>query len=802
MEEKYQPQTIEPKWRAAWAEMALAKAELSSDKAKYYGLDMFPYPSGEGLHVGHWRGYVLSDILARYQMMHNKQVLHPMGWDAFGLPAENRAIKQGVHPKESTVQAIANMKRQLGEMGALFDWSREINSSEPDYYRWTQWLFIQLYNKGLAYRKESLVNWCPKDQTVLANEQVIDGACERCGTPVIKKSLKQWFFKITDYAEELLNFDDIDWPERVKTMQRNWIGKSEGLLFTSPIKDTSLTIQTFSAHYQACYADTFVVIAPDHPFLPLLLEGLPNKAEILAQAQAMVQKRIKAGYETDKEVEGIFTGRYTVDPLGNGDLPIWIANYVLADYGTGIVKASAHDERDWRFAKKYGIKLKVGLVPDDPELRKQVEDFSLCYSDFSQGKLTEPSQLAGQNALASSEALIAYLTSRGLAERKTTYKLRDWLISRQRYWGAPIPIIYCQTDGEVLVPADQLPVLLPHDVDFQPTGESPLARSPQFVDTVCPKCGKPARRETDTMDTFVDSSWYFLRFCDPQNSTQPFDKSSVDYWMPVDQYVGGIEHAILHLLYARFFTKALADSGLLDFREPFSRLFNIGMIYLDGKKMSKSKGNVISPDEIVSRYGTDTLRGYEMFIAPVAADAEWNQNGLAGVYRFLNKAWAMLANVSSVEPEISARTHQLIKSVTTDLEAFSFNTVVSHLMTYVNDMSQQSVGLVDKKVFTKLMAPIFPHFAEEVWQQLGEGDSIFRSLWPEYDPAHLVSDQQTLIIQVDGKTRGKIVALASIGQAELETAALADPKIASFLAGQSVRKTVFIPGRLINFVLN
>lgn len=800
MTEKYQPQTIETKWRETWQKMNLARSEMKPGQPKYYCLDMFPYPSGEGLHVGHWRGYVLSDAWSRYQMMQGKQVLHPMGWDAFGLPAENRAIKQGIHPADSTKQAIANMKRQLGETGALYDWDREINTSTPEYYRWTQWLFLQLYKMGLAYRKEAQVNWCPQDQTVLANEQVVDGACERCGTEVTKKSLKQWFFKITDYADELLNFDDIDWPERVKTMQRNWIGKSEGLLFTAPVKDTNLTVQTFSAHFQACYADTFVVIAPDHPLLPQLIEGVENENEILDFAKKLVEKRIARGFAEEKEPEGIFTGRYIVDPLGNGDLPIWVASFALADYGTGIVKCSAHDERDFAFAKKYNIPLKIALVPADPALREQVERFEFCYSDMENGILLEPAEAAGTKAGEATSIIIKHVTEHGFAEQKVSYRLRDWLISRQRYWGAPIPIIYCQSCGEQPVPEDQLPVQLPHAADFQPGGESPLARDPEFLHTICPKCGQPAQRETDTMDTFVDSSWYFLRFTDPHNDKAPFAPNNVGYWMPVDQYVGGIEHAILHLLYARFFTKALADAKLLKFREPFKRLFNIGMVYLNGKKMSKSKGNVINPDGLVGRYGADTLRGYEMFIAPADQDAEWNENGVAGVYRFLHRAWNVITAESKAENETLPATHRLIKKVTTDLESFGFNTVVSSLMSYINEVENQSLSITDKKILAQLMAPIFPHFAEEAWHQLGETETIFRSNWPTHDDSQLTESEATFVVQVNGKTKGTIIAATNSDQGAIETEVKLDPRYSQHFVG-TIKKVIFVPGRLINFVL-
>ncbi len=797
----YNPQAIEQKWRDLWKTNGLAKAKIDPSKVKQYTLVMFPYPSGEGLHVGHWRPYVISDVWMRYQKMQNKEVLYPMGWDAFGLPAENRAISQGIHPKQSTDNAIANMKRQLQETGALFDWDRELNTSDPNYYRWTQWLFIQLYKKGLVYRKEAMVNWCPKDQTVLANEQVVDGDCERCGTAVIKKSLKQWFFKITDYAEELLDFSQIDWADRVKTMQKNWIGKSEGLLFTAPVKDIDLTIQTYSAHFEACYADTFVVIAPDHPLLPKLLDGLDNKETIMAFAEELVKKRVARGFAEDVEPEGIFTGRYIVDPLGNGDLPIWIASFALADYGTGIVKCSAHDTRDFAFAKKYGIPLKAVLLPDNEDLRRKVENFEVCYSDMQQGRLSEPEELAGKRAGEVSQAVVEHVSERGFATRKTTYRLRDWLISRQRYWGAPIPIIYCDSCGELPVADEQLPVILPLEADFQPGGESPLARDPNFVHTTCPNCSQQAKRETDTMDTFVDSSWYFLRYCDSTNDQTAFDPEKVKYWMPVDLYIGGIEHAILHLLYARFFTKALADIGLLNFREPFKQLLDNGMIYLNGKKMSKSKGNVVNPDELVARYGADTLRGYEMFIGPANLDQEWNPNGVAGVHRFLHKTWPLFQSDLEASGELLPETHRLIEKITDDIDNFSFNTVVSSLMSYVNEVTKSKLDITnaDKKVLAQLMAPIFPHFAEEVWAKLGGDESIFLSAWPTYDNSKVHADTVIVVMQVNGKTKGTITAKIDSSESTIIELLRTDQKLAKLIP-EAVDRTVYT-GRLINFVL-
>lgn len=782
MSAKYDPMAIEKKWNARWQEL-LPALNQESDKSKYYCLDMFPYPSGEGLHVGHWRGYVLSDTWARYQRMLGKQVMHPMGWDAFGLPAENRAIKQGIHPQESNKQAISNMKRQLMETGSWYDWDREVNTATPEYYRWTQWLFLQLYNKGLAYRKEAEVNWCPSDKTVLANEQVIEGHCERCGTAVTKKALKQWFFKITEYADELLDFSGIEWPERVKTMQTNWIGRSEGAEIIFPIKDSQEKITVFTTRADTLFGVTFLILAPEHPLVEQLTTT--EQQESIKQYQEAARRKTEIERSaTDKEKTGVFTGSYAIHPLTNDILPIWVADYVLATYGTGAVMGvPAHDERDQVFAENFSL-------PIVPVIEEAEND---------QPRLINSEEFNNLHPTGALEKIIEAVSAKGFGSRKTTYRLRDWLISRQRYWGAPIPIIYCSEHGEVPVPEEQLPVILPDDVDFQPGGESPLARHSAFSETVCPICQQPARRETDTMDTFVDSSWYFLRYCDPHNTQEAFAKSLVDRWMPVDQYVGGIEHAILHLLYARFFTKALADIGLVSHREPFQRLFNIGMIYLDGKKMSKSKGNVVNPDDLVSRYGTDTLRGYELFIAPADQDAEWNSNGVAGVYRFLNRAWELFVQ-PAIEGQMSALTHRLIKDVTEDLEGFRFNTVISSLMSYLNASKGQLLTLADQKAVIQLMAPVFPYFAEEAWEKLGQPGSIFQSTWPIYDPAKLESDTAQIVIQISGKTRGIVEADRNIVQEALIEQISASGIVAQYPIDQAI-KIVYVPGRLINFVL-
>ncbi len=784
MDNKYTPQAIEEKWRQYWDEIKLAKTDIDPNKPRYYCLNMFPYPSGEGLHVGHWRGYVIADMWARYQHMLGKQVLFPMGWDAFGLPAENRAIKQGVHPAESNAQAIPNFKRQLREMGALYDWDREVNTADPSYYKWTQWIFAQLYKQGLAYRKEAEVNWCPQDKTVLANEQVIDGCCERCGNQVTKKSLKQWFFKITAYAEELIDFDGIEWPERVKIMQRNWIGKSHGAKLWFKVDGNETAIEVFTTRPDTISGATFLTLAPEHP-LAAQLTSAEQKGAVEEYQQLARHKTEIERTSAKKEKTGVFTGSYARNPATNELIPIWIADYVLVNYGTGAIMAvPAHDERDLDFAQKYGLPV-VQTIESNNKPLPYLEKGTITTGPFQGHQSDEINQT---------------LLDKIGGKETTTYRLRDWLISRQRYWGAPIPIVYCPTHGEVLVPDDQLPVTLPHEADFQPGGESPLARDPNFVNTTCPTCGAAATRETDTMDTFVDSSWYFLRYCDPHNESAIFDQDKIKYWMPVDQYVGGVEHAILHLLYARFITKALADTGLFQFREPFMRLFNNGMIYLNGKKMSKSKGNIVNPDELVSRYGTDTLRGYEIFIAPAEQDAEWNPNGVAGVYRFLQKAWQFI-HLSAVDANPLPLTHRLIQSITEDMETFHFNTIVSSLMSYLNEATNKSITQQDQLIFAQLMAPIFPHFAEEAWRILGQDDSIFHSSWPTFDPSQTIEKDSTIVVQINGKTRGTISAPSDATEEMVTQLVNRSDRFKDYPLHNS-QKVIYVTGRLINFVLS
>jgi leucyl-tRNA synthetase len=819
--QRYNPKEIEPKWQAKWEADKIYQASEDPSKPKRYVLEYFPYPSGAAMHVGHVRNYTIGDAIARFNRMKGYNVLHPMGWDAFGLPAENYAIKHKVSPRQAIDENTARFKKQLIQMGFSYDWSREIDSTDPDYYKWTQWFFLMLHKRGLAYQQEALVNWDPVDKTVLANEQIIDGKAERSGAVVEKKSLKQWFFKITDYADRLLDdLDDLDWSNSIKTMQRNWIGRSEGMIFTAPVKDTTLQIQTFSAHFEAFAADTFVVIAPDHPFLKELVNDTPDEKKVLSFAAEMVKKRDAQGYADEEHVEGIFTGRYIKDPVGNGDLPIWVASYALSHYGTGIVKCSAHDERDFRFAKKYKIKLKPVLFPKDNKEAEKVRNLEYCYNDMQNGILREPVEFDGVVSGESREAVIRYLEEHQLAVPQVSYKIRDWLISRQRYWGAPIPIIHCPKDGAVPVPEDQLPVVLPEVKSYEPSGDgrSPLANIPEFVNTTCPKCGGKAERETDTMDGFACSSWYFLRFADPHNDERPFDKKTADFWLPVDDYIGGAEHAVMHLLYARFWTKVMYDEKLVDFKEPFTTLRNQGMILApDGQKMSKSKGNTIEPDAIIEQgYGADSIRLMELFIGPWNQAANWSVSGVAGTNRFLQRVWVLTqeyteasADGSKESVELKRAVHKAVKKVSQDLQDLSFNTAIATLMECVNDLykikAEDNFGVSDWRwaleTLLRLLAPFAPHISEELWSQLGHGESIHQSEWPKYDEKYLIADTITIAVQVNGKLRGQVEVSVDADEETVIDAAKANKKVASYLKDKETRKTIYVPGRLVNFVI-
>lgn len=813
---QYPAQEIEKKWQQRWAQHPVALTKPAGSGKKYYCLDMFPYPSGSGLHVGHWRGYVLSDVYARIKWLQGYNVLHPMGWDAFGLPAENDAIKKGIKPQISTAANIAVFKKQLAEVGAIYDWSKEVNTTDPNYYKWTQWIFLQMYKAGLAYESDMPINWCPVDLTGLANEEVINGACERCGAPVVEKKIRQWVLKITAYAEKLLEgLDRLDWPEKVKRMQRNWIGKSDGLLFSAPVADTDLILQTYSTHFEAFVADTFIVIAPDHPLLEKMVAGVPNRDEIMDYAQRLFEKRASKDYDT-KQYEGMFTGRYVLDPVSNQALPIWIASYVLSDYGTGAVRCSVHDERDFAFAKKYQIPLKVVLVPEDPTQRKLVENFDVCYTDTQNGILLEPSQFAGKKSASVRQDIIDYCIERGYATRSVQYKMRDWIFSRQRYWGEPIPLIHCERCGIVPVPEDQLPVVLPDIDKYQPTGtgESPLANVSEWVNTICPSCSGSAKRETNTMPQWAGSCWYFLRYPNPHLDTAAFDQKDMEYWLPVDLYVGGIEHAILHLLYARFYVKVLYDLGFLPFDEPFKQLFNQGMVnkYSEKsglvEKMSKSKGNVVNPDEIVQQYGSDALRMYILFMGPPELDCEWQDNGLDGMKRFLQRLWDYLHHPDTVLPDnqqeevrVTRRLHRLLKEVHDRLELFKPNTAISAFMEWLNDATSGHMKLnratIEKVIVT--LSCITPHIASELLEDI-VGKQLEDCPWPTYDPALLQEQEVTIAVQVNGKLRATIV--VPVGMSQVQVEPIARQTIEKWLDEKTVAKVIFVPNKLINFAAN
>lgn len=812
---QYDVRAIEKKWQSRWKKNPDAQ-QMNREGKKYYCLDMFPYPSGSGLHVGHWRGYVLSDVYARMKWLEGYNVLHPMGWDAFGLPAENDAIKKGIHPEHNTQKNITAFKEQLEQVGALYDWDKELSTIDPNYYKWTQWIFLKMYKAGLAYKSNMPINWCPSCKTGLANEEVLNNGCERCGTYVETKQIPQWVLKITEYAEKLLQgLDGLNWPEKVKTMQRNWIGKSDGMLFTAPVKDTALKIQTFSAHFQTCYVDTYVVIAPDHPLLPELLAGVANKEEILSHCQVMLERRAVAGREGVKELEGLFTGRYIIDLLGNGELPIWIANFAIADYGTGIVKCSAHDERDFAFAKKYGIPLKVGLVPPvEGALKEQVLNQEVCYTDMEDGIILFPQEFAGKRASDIREQLKNHLEERGFAQRKSQYRLRDWIFSRQRYWGEPIPLIHCQKCGVVPVPEEQLPVVLPKVERYQPTGtgESPLAAISEWVNTSCPCCGQAAKRETNTMPQWAGSCWYFLRFPNPQLNNKPFCQEDMKYWLPVDLYVGGIEHAILHLLYARFYVKFLHDQGYLPFDEPFKELFNQGMVCkLSEKsglveKMSKSKGNVVNPNEIVDHYGSDVLRMYMLFMGPPELDCEWQDNGLEGIKRFALKFWSFMTAENALvedaqEPEqATRRIHKLLQSVQERLDIFKPNTAISAMMEFLNDVNAEGmkIGRSSAEKVLAVYSVFAPHMASELLELLFK-KPLHACSWPTFDPSLAVENEIMLVVQVNGKVRANLQVQRDVAQAAVEPQAR--KKVSKWLENKEVVKTVFVKNRLINFVV-
>lgn len=824
MQEHYDFSAIEKKWQKDWEQQNLYKVSEDAEKQKYYCLEMFPYPSGN-LHMGHVRNYSIGDVIARFKTMRGYNVLHPMGWDSFGLPAENAAIKHGIPPAKWTLDNINNMRNQLKSMGISYDWDREVASCLPDYYKWTQWLFLQLYKNGLAYKKRAGVNWCPSCATVLANEQVVDGACERCDTLVEKKALEQWFFRITDYAQELLDYIDKlpGWPDKVKTMQENWIGRSEGAEINFTIEKTGGKIPVFTTRQDTVFGATYLVLAPEHPLVEELIAGTEYEQPVRDFVRSVRQMTEIARTSTETEKEGMFIGSYVINPLTKESIPVLVANYVLYEYGTGAVMGvPAHDERDFAFAKKYQLPIRIVIQPANKE-KLELEKMDNAYTE--DGVMYDSGSFTGLDSKEGRKKVAAYLEQIGEGKEKITYRLRDWLISRQRYWGAPIPIVYCDKCGAVPVEDADLPVMLPLDVEFRPTGESPLNYIPEFLHTKCPKCGGSARRETDTMDTFVCSSWYFLRYCDPRNSTEAFSKEKTDYWMNVDQYIGGVEHAILHLMYSRFFTKALNDFGLVSVREPFKNLLTQGMVLKDGTKMSKSKGNVVSPEEIINKYGADTARLFILFASPPERDLEWSDQGVEGSYRFLRRVWRlvcgyineMAANEHKKEQELDPADkdmlrllHQTIKKVTEDIEQrFNFNTAISSIMELVNGLyhykEKESLNLsLYKEAIEKLivlLAPFTPHMSEELWAAIGHAESVHLVSWPKYSEEALLADEVEVVLQINGKVRDRLMVPAQLMPKELEKVVLAMDKAQAAIAGKELVKVITIPGKLVNIVV-
>ncbi len=878
MTEAYDPKQIEPKWQARWQQARLFRTQEDPSKPKCYVLAFFPYPSGDGLSVGHCRNYIPCDVVARLMRMRGYNVLHPMGWDAFGLPAENEAINKGSHPKYTVPRYVANYKRQMNLIGLSYDWEREINSSQPDYYKWTQWWFLQLYKRGLAYRANAPVNWCPQCRTVLANEEVEGGKCWRCGTLVEKRDMPQWFFKITAYADRLLHdLDELDWPEGIKQMQRHWIGRSEGVEFEMAIQGRpDLKFRVFTTRIDTVFGMTFAVLAPEHPLVDAITTP-EQRAAVEAYRERARRLDEATRLSTERERTGVFTGAYAINPVNDEPVPIYVADYVLMTYGTGAIMAvPAHDERDYDFARKYGLPIRVVITPDgslpDPN------ETPKCYT--GDGIMVNSGAFSGLPNREGMQRLAEWFEARGLGERKVNYRLRDWLISRQRYWGAPIPIVYCPACGEVPVPEDQLPVLLPDVEAYQPsgTGESPLANIPEFVNTTCPQCGQPARRETDTMGGFACSSWYFLRFCDPHNDKEPFAQDKVRYWMPVDYYVGGAEHAVMHLLYARFWTKVGYDAGFVPVKEPFYRLRNQGMVlaltpyrppredetlregevgilvrrdqleqmsesekaqlFWQWEKMSKSRYNVVTPDEIVERYSADTLRLYELFVAPFDAAIEWREEGVKGMHRFLGRVWRLMReirpcfvrdwrlilNESCQTPEcpldeparkMRQRTHASLKKIAADIPDFKFNTAVATLMEWFNHLEDywkqvnhqpccaDAMAVVSEAVecFILALSPFAPHIADELWEAYGFEGFTLQQPFPQYDESLARADEFEMVVQVNGKLRDRIVVPADISREAMEQLALQSPRVQAHLGGKPPRKVIVVPGKLVNIVV-
>lgn len=824
MKEKYNFTEIEKKWQDVWEKEDAFKTVEDYDKEKYYVLEMFPYPSGK-LHMGHVRNYSIGDVIARFKRLKGYNVLHPMGWDSFGLPAENAAIKNDIHPAIWTDSNIAEMHRQLQGLGFSYDWDREVATCKEEYYKWMQWIFIQFYNKGLAYKKDNPVNWCPSCQTVLANEQVVDGCCERCHTPVTKKRLSQWYLKITDYADRLLK--DLDkmpgWPEKVKLMQKNWIGRSTGAEVTFEIENFSKKLQIYTTRPDTLFGVTYMVLAPEHPFVPELTNGTKYEAAVKAYQEECQHKSEIERTSLTKEKTGVFTGCYGINPVNGKKVPIFISDYVMMDYGTGAIMAvPAHDQRDFEFAKKFDL----DIVPVVDSQNPEIDINNLTEAFVAEGTMINSGKYTGMNNKEAIEEITKDLEADGLGKAQVNYKLRDWLISRQRYWGCPIPMVYCEECGWVPEKEENLPVKLPTDVEFTGKGDSPLKTSKTFGETTCPCCGKKAVREFDTMDTFVDSSWYFLRYCDAHNSEKPFDKKKADYWMNVDQYIGGVEHAILHLLYARFFQMVMHDLGLVDAEEPFDNLLTQGMVIKDGAKMSKSLGNIVSPEEIQAKYGADTARLFILFAAPPEKELDWSDAGVEGSYRFLNRVYRLVQEYvneirgdfrgsetitirSAEDKTLNFQLNATVKKVTEDAGGrFSFNTAISSIMELVNALYKYKQGEVNVPLMNDaieklilILNPFVPHITEELWNDLGHKDRVYQQNWPEFDPAALELESVEIIVQVNGKLKDKMAFDKNAEKSAIEEAALASERVQDAIAGKSVVKTIVVPNKLINFVV-
>ncbi len=827
MSESYDFQSIERKWQDYWRDRNLFHVDRREDKEKFYYLDMYPYPSGE-LHMGHVRNYIIGDAFARYKTMQGFNVLHPMGWDSLGLPTENAAIKFNIHPVEWTKQCVRNMKRQFDRLGISYDWSREIDTSDPEYYGWTQWLFLQLYKNGLAYRGPGLVNWCSKCATVLANEQVVGGCCERCDTVVERTTRDQWFFKITDYAEKLL--EDLKlldgWPERVVRMQEHWIGRSEGFSFSLEIEDHDETMEVFTTRIDTVYGVTFMVLAPEHPLVSRLTEGTEYEEPVRQFAQQAMAESVMERTAEDTEKKGVFTGAYAIHPLTGDRIPIWVANYVMMDYGTGAIMAvPAHDQRDFEFARMYDIPVVPVIQPPGEEL----EGETMAEAYTGDGEQINSAEFSGQPNREALEQIADHMEAEGIGHRDVSYRLRDWCISRQRYWGAPIPIIYCEQCGTVPVPEEDLPVELPENAEFHVTGSSPLAQVEEFINVECPECGGPAKREADTMDTFVYSAWYYLRYPSPHEDSAPFNRDDVEYWLPVDQYVGGIEHATGHLMYSRFITKVLHDLGWVSFREPFASLFTQGMVYKDGAKMSKSRGNVVTPDRINDEYGSDTGRLYSLFVGPPDQDTEWSDEGVVGAHRFLWRVWRLVTeNLDGWDPdfatglpeegteaqrEMRRKTHQTIMKVSDDLEGMRFNTAIAAMMELSNDLgafaeSMDVEDAADRAVFSEglqtlvtILSPVTPHICDELWVRMGREPSLFEREWPQADESLAEEETITIVVQINGKVRDNIDVPVGTDMDDVVTMAMEREKVSKYIEGKEIAKTIKVPDKLINLVV-